>query len=56
MGKNYVTTELLHIAKKDQHSRFEDLLIYRSQNDQCYYVDMPHSPTVKDQQPTKLTL
>jgi hypothetical protein len=56
MGEDSATAELLHITKKYQHLRFEDLPIYRSQNDQCYYVDMPHSPTMIDQQPTKINV
>ncbi len=54
MGEEFTTTKLLYIVEKYQQPRFEDLPIYRSQNDQCYYVDMPHSPTVINQQPTKI--
>ncbi len=54
MGEDSATTEFLHTAKKYQHSRFENLPIYRSQNDQCYYVDMLHNPIVIDQQPTDI--
>jgi hypothetical protein len=45
-----IIVELLHIFKTYQHPRFKDLPIYRSQNDQRYYVNyMPHSPIVIDQ-------
>jgi hypothetical protein len=39
-----IIVELFHISKTYQHPRSKDLPIYRSQNDQHYYVNyMPHS-------------
>ncbi len=40
-----IIVKLLHISKIYQHPRSKDLPIYRSQKDQCYYVNyMFHSP------------
>ncbi len=50
----YYYYKKIHITKTNQHLRFEDLPIYKSQNDQHYYVYMPHSPTMINQQPTKI--
>jgi hypothetical protein len=45
-----IIVKLLHISKTYQHPRSKDLPVYRSQNDQCYYVNYtPHSPIVIDQ-------
>ncbi len=53
-GEESIIAKLFHITETNQHSRFQDLLIYMSQNDQQYYVDMPHSATILDQQPTNI--
>jgi hypothetical protein len=46
-GLEFIIVEILHIFKTYQHPRSKNLPIYKSQNDQCYYVNyMPHSPTV----------
>ncbi len=50
-GEEFVVAELLHIAKTNQHPTFEHSPIYRLENDQCYYVDMPQSPTMIEQHP-----
>jgi len=44
MGGGIYCYKLFHITKKCQHPRFEDLPM--SQNDQHYYVNMPHSPII----------
>jgi hypothetical protein len=43
MGGEFCATKLLHITEIVQHPIFEDLLIYKPKNDQCYYVDMGES-------------
>ncbi len=51
-GEESIIVELFHIAKTYQHPRFEDL--FMSQNDQHYYVNMPHSLIMLNQQSIKI--
>jgi hypothetical protein len=53
-GEEFVVIELLHIAKIDQCPTSKDPPIYRPKNDQHYYVDMPESPIVIEQQPVDI--
>jgi hypothetical protein len=49
-GENFVAAKLLHIGETIQHLTSENLPTYRPKNDQHYYVDMPQSPLVREQQ------
>jgi hypothetical protein len=40
---------LLHLGETIQHPTFKDLPTYMLENDQRYYVDMPQSPTMREQ-------
>jgi hypothetical protein len=42
--EEFIVAKLFHIAKIHQRLTSEDPPIYRLENDQCYYVDMPPKP------------
>jgi hypothetical protein len=46
--EDYAIIELLHIGEIIQHPTSKDLPTYKSENDQCYHVDMPQSPTMRE--------
>jgi hypothetical protein len=53
-GEESTTIEFLHMVETDQHLTSKDPPIYRPENDQHYYVDMPQSLTMIEQQPTDI--
>jgi hypothetical protein len=55
-GEEFTVVKLLHIAKVYWHPTSENPPIYKLENDQCYYVDMPHNPSMIEQQPIKINV
>jgi len=53
-GEEFIAIELLHIVEIDQCPTSKDPPIYKPENDQRYYVDMPESFIVIEQQPTNI--
>jgi len=49
-GNKYVVAEFLHMIETYQHPTSKDPPIYKPENDQRYYVNMPQSPTLIKQQ------
>ncbi len=47
-GEEFAPLKLLHIIETYQHPRSKDLFIYMSQNDQRFYVNMPHNLIILD--------
>jgi hypothetical protein len=48
-GRILLPRSFFHIGEIVQHPTFEDPPTYKLENDQRYYVDMPQSPTVREQ-------